>query len=109
MKCLRRLYDGMMTGSQCYAQWDITTSKRILADPRRMMILGLSLLPIFLIGVVFAEGVSNALPELLGGKQSYGPAYYTTTIFWPRSRSALSPGSSPAVSVRAAASLSPRP
>ena len=81
MKCLRRLYDGMMTGSQCYAQWDITTSKRILADPRRMMILGLSLLPIFLIGVVFAEGVSNALPELLGGKQSYGPAYYTTTIF----------------------------
>jgi hypothetical protein len=70
-----------MAGARCYAQWDIATSKRILADRRRMLILGLLILPIFLIGAVFADDVGNALPHLLGGKQAYGPAHYTTTIF----------------------------
>jgi uncharacterized membrane protein YfcA len=81
MKWLRQLYDGMMAGAHSYAQWDIDTSKRILGDRRRMLILGVSLLPIVLIGVVFADDVGSALPALLGGKQAYGPAYYTTTIF----------------------------
>jgi len=81
MKWLRQLYDGMMAGAQVYAQWDITTSKRILGDRRRMLILGLLMLPIAVVGVAFAADVGGALPALLGGKQAYGPAYYTTTIF----------------------------
>lgn len=81
MTSLRLLYEGMMAGAQSYARWDIDTSQRILRDRRRMAILGLFLLPIALIGVAFADDVSGALPELLGGKQAYGPAYYTTTIF----------------------------
>jgi len=71
----------MMLGSSSYAKWDIEISQRILKDRRRMMILGLLLIPIFLIGIAFADEVGNALPGVLGGKQAYGPAFYTTTIF----------------------------
>lgn len=77
----RQFYDLMMLGSNSYAKWDIETSLRILRDRRRMMILGLLLLPIALIGIAFADQVGNALPGVLGGKQAYGPAFYTTTIF----------------------------
>lgn len=81
MSLPRQFYDLMMLGSSSYAKWDIETSLRILRDRRRMMIMVLLLLPIALIGIVFADDVGSALPALLGGKQSYGPAYYTTTIF----------------------------
>ena len=77
----RQFYDLMMLGSSSYAKWDIETSLRILRDRRRMMILGLLLLPIALIGIAFADQVGDALPGVLGGKQAYGPAFYTTTIF----------------------------
>jgi uncharacterized membrane protein YfcA len=46
-----------------------------------MALLGLFLLPIAVIGVAFADDLGAALPQILGGKQAYGPAYYTTTIF----------------------------
>jgi uncharacterized membrane protein YfcA len=81
MKWLRLMYDGMMAGAQSYAQWDIDTSQRIVRDRRRMAILGLLLLPIAVIGLAFADDVGAALPQIIGGKQAYGPAYYTTTIF----------------------------
>lgn len=77
----RRLYDAMMVGARSYAQWDIDTSLRILRDRRRMLILGLMMLPIVLISVAFADEFGEALPEMLGGKQAYAPAFYTTAIF----------------------------
>jgi uncharacterized membrane protein YfcA len=81
MTRFRQFYDLMMAGAQSYAQWDIDTSQRILHDRRRMMVLALMLLPIALIGVAFADQVSDALPGMLGSKQAYSPAYYSTTIF----------------------------
>lgn len=81
MRVLREFYELMMFGARSYAKWDIDTSQRILHDRRRMAILGLLMLPILLIGVAFADQVSEALPSMLGSKQAYGPAYYTTTIF----------------------------
>jgi uncharacterized membrane protein YfcA len=81
MNWLRQLYDLMYAGARCYAQWDIDTSQRILHDRRRMALLALLMLPIALIGVAFADQVGAALPEIIGGKQAYGPAHYTTTIF----------------------------
>ena len=81
MSLPRQFYDLMMLGSSSYAKWDIETSLRILRDPKRMMILLLLLLPIALIGIAFADQVGDALPGVLGGKQAYGPAFYTTTIF----------------------------
>ncbi len=81
MKWLRNVYDGMCLGAQSYAQWDISTSRRILRDRRRLVVLGLLLVPIALGGIAFAEEIGSALPKLLGSKQAYGPAHYTTTIF----------------------------
>ncbi|MFZ5474887.1 MAG: sulfite exporter TauE/SafE family protein [Pseudomonadota bacterium] len=81
MSLPRHLYDLMMLGARSYAQWDIETSQRILRERRRLMVLLLCLLPIAVIGVAFADEVGSALPDILGGKQAYGPAHYTTTIF----------------------------
>jgi uncharacterized membrane protein YfcA len=81
MKWMSQFYDGLMIGARSYAQWDIAISQRILKDRRRMAILGALLLPIAMIGVAFADELGTALPEIIGGKQAYGPAYYTTTVF----------------------------
>ncbi len=81
MSWMRDFYDGMRQGAESYAQWDISTSRRILADRRRMLVLLLLLVPIVVGGYAFAGEVEEALPALLGSKQAYGPAHYTTAIF----------------------------
>ncbi|HZY05262.1 MAG TPA: sulfite exporter TauE/SafE family protein [Anaeromyxobacteraceae bacterium] len=81
MTWLRRFHDGMVLGARAYARWDISTSRRILGDRRRLLALVLLLLPIALGGWAFAGEIGEALPALLGGKQAYGPAHYTTAIF----------------------------
>ncbi|MBS3936075.1 MAG: sulfite exporter TauE/SafE family protein [Sulfuritalea sp.] len=77
----REFYALMMHGARSFARWEIDTSLRILHDRRRMGLLLLLILPVFLIGTTFAESVNEALPNVLGGKQAFSPAYYTTTIF----------------------------
>jgi len=68
-------------GARAYAQWDISTSRRILRDRKRLAVLALLLVPVVLGGIAFAGEVEGALPALLGSKQAYGPAHYTTVIF----------------------------
>ena len=81
MRWARVFYEGLCLGARAYAQWDITTSRRILRDRRRLAVLALLLVPVALGGFAFAAEVEEALPALLGSKQAYGPAHYTTTIF----------------------------
>lgn len=81
MSWMRHLYDGMRLGAQSFAQWDISTSRRILADRRRRLALLLLVVPIVVGGFALAGEVEEALPALLGSKQAYGPAHYTATIF----------------------------
>lgn len=81
MNWARHLYQGLCLGARSYAQWDISTSRRILGDRRRLLVLALLLVPVVLGGIAFAAEVEEALPKLLGSKQAYGPAHYTTTIF----------------------------
>jgi uncharacterized protein len=81
MKWARHLYEGLCLGARSYAQWDISTSKRILKDRRRLLVLALLLVPVVLGSVAFAAEIEEALPGLLGSKQAYGPAHYTVTIF----------------------------
>ena len=81
MSWARCLYDGLCLGARSYAQWDISTSRRILRDKRRLAVLALLLLPVVLGGIAFAGEIEEALPSLLGSKQAYGPAHYTTLIF----------------------------
>jgi uncharacterized membrane protein YfcA len=81
MKWARQLYEALTLGARSYAQWDIATSRRILADRRRLLVLALLLVPVVLGGYAFAAELEETLPKLLGSKQAYGPAHYTTTIF----------------------------
>jgi len=71
----------MMAGARYHAQWELEVSNRILRDRRRLALLLLLTLPALLIGICFADQAGDALPKLLGGKEAYSPAYYTTTIF----------------------------
>jgi uncharacterized membrane protein YfcA len=81
MKWARHLYEGLVLGARSYAQWDVATSRRILRDRRRLVVLALLLVPVVIGSIAFAAELEDALPRLLGSKQAYGPAHYTTTIF----------------------------
>ncbi len=71
----------MMMGARAHAKWEIDVSNTIFGDKKRMIILGLFIIPIILLGVAFADQISEALPDLLGGKKAYSPAFYSTGIF----------------------------
>jgi hypothetical protein len=71
----------MMMGARAHARWEIDISNTILRDRKRVMILCLTLLPILLGGIVFADQIGESLPDLLGGKKAYSPAFYSTGIF----------------------------
>jgi uncharacterized membrane protein YfcA len=71
----------MMAGSRAFAEWEIRNADSILKDRKRILLLGLLLIPIFIGGIAFAEQIGGALPNLLGGKKAYSPAFYSTGIF----------------------------
>ncbi len=81
MNFIRQLGSFMMMGARAHAQWEIETSQRILFSKKRMLILGLLILPILVLGVAYAADVAQVLPDVLGGKKAYSPAYYTLGIF----------------------------
>ncbi|MBW2005589.1 MAG: sulfite exporter TauE/SafE family protein [Deltaproteobacteria bacterium] len=71
----------MMVGAKALAMWEVDNSNTILRDRKRLMILGLLIAPIIIGGIAFADQIGGALPELLGGKKAYSPAFYTPSIF----------------------------
>ncbi len=71
----------MMMGARAHARWEIDVSNTILGDKKRLIILGLLTVPVIWGGIAFAEEIGTALPELLGGKKAYSPAFYGTGIF----------------------------
>jgi len=81
MNLLKQWGRFMMMGAKAHARWEIDISNTILGDRRRLIILGLLTIPIILGGIAFAEQIGGALPEVLGGKKAYSPAFYSTGIF----------------------------
>jgi len=81
MNFFRQWGEFMMMGARAHAKWELEMSNNILHDKKRMFILGLLTIPIILGGIAFAEQIGSALPELLGGKKAYSPAFYSTGIF----------------------------
>jgi uncharacterized protein len=71
----------LMMGAQAHARWEINVSNTIFGDRKRLIILALATVPVILGGIAFAEQISGALPSLIGGKETYSPAYYSTGIF----------------------------
>ena len=84
MKFAAELGKFMMAGARAHAKWEIENADRIMGSRKRLFILAALLIPVFigiLGGFVFAEDVGQMLPQSLGGKSAYTPAYYSTTIF----------------------------
>jgi len=78
----------MTAAARSHAAWELDVSRRILGDPRRVVLLLLLLLPIFVFGPAVAAQVADhaaaagdTLPDVLGGKKAYSPAFYSTGIF----------------------------
>jgi len=71
----------MMMGARALAKWEVENSNTILRERKRLIIFGLLILPVIFGGIAFADQVGEAMPEFLGGKKAYSPAYYGTFIF----------------------------
>jgi uncharacterized membrane protein YfcA len=75
----------MMMGARALARWEIDNSNTILRDRKRLVILGLLVVPIIIGGVAFAdhfvEPLGKVMPDVLGGHKAYSPAFYNTFIF----------------------------
>lgn len=70
-----------MLGAQAHARWEIEMSNNILGSRKRLILLGLLVLPVVLGGIALADDITNVLPDLLGGKKAYSPAFYSVGIF----------------------------
>jgi hypothetical protein len=78
----------MSAAARAHAEWELETSRRILGDPRRIVAVILLLVPILVFGPAMAAQVAGRaaaagvdLPHVLGGKNAYSPAFYSTRIF----------------------------
>jgi len=78
----------MSAAARAHAAWELETSRRILGDPRRIVAVILLLVPILVFGPAMAAQVAGQaaaagvdLPHVLGGKNAYSPAFYSTRIF----------------------------
>lgn len=70
-----------MMGARAHARWEIDVSNKVFGDKKRLLILGLLVIPILIGGIAIADQSGVALPDILGGKKAYSPAFYTNTIF----------------------------
>lgn len=71
----------MYAGAVAQANWEKEISTRILGSRRRLLILALMIMPVFILGYAFADEIGGTLPETIGGHEAYGPAEYSLLIF----------------------------
>ncbi|WP_316901059.1 sulfite exporter TauE/SafE family protein [Pseudodesulfovibrio indicus] len=71
----------MLAGAGAMANWEIENAKSIVSSRKKLLLIGLMIIPIILIGVAFADEIGPALPDLIGGKKAYSPAFYSLSIF----------------------------
>lgn len=81
MRVFRDLAQLMVAGSRAHAKWEMNVCSTIMHSRKRLMILALLVIPVFLIGIACADEVANTLPHFLGGKKAYSPAFYSLDIF----------------------------
>jgi Predicted permeases len=81
MKFFNELNQFMVAGMKAHARWELEMANNILRNRKRLVILGLLLIPIFLGGIAFADSLGEALPSFIGGKSAFGPSHYTNLIF----------------------------
>jgi len=78
---MRALFNFLMEGARAHARWDYEVSMSILKSRKRMLLVLCLALPAILFSVAMAAGDGSVLPEILGGKKAYSPAFYTPEVF----------------------------
>jgi uncharacterized membrane protein YfcA len=81
MNFLKQFGRFIALGARAHARWEINVARTILGDRKRLIILWLLVIPIFVVGFVYAAPIGEAMPEILGGKKAYSPAFFTAFIF----------------------------
>ena len=75
MSNARRMYEFLMAGARAHAQWDYEVSMSIIKNKKKLLIIGILLMPI--LAVTFTGAA-----DMIGSKQAYAPAHYTDLIFF---------------------------
>ncbi len=81
MTFFRQWAQFMLAGAMAHARWEKQMSDTILGSRKRLVALALLLLPVVLGGIALAGPLAAGLPDVLGGKKAYSPAFFTTGIF----------------------------
>jgi hypothetical protein len=71
----RQIFEFMKAASIAHAKWDYEVSMSIIKNRKKLLVLLILLLPILAISILQAA-------DLIGGKTAYGPAHYSTMIFF---------------------------
>lgn len=70
-----------MAAATAHAKWEKDVSDTVFSSRKRVLMLGLLMLPVAVGGIAFADQIAGMLPEMIGGKTAYSPAFFTPTIF----------------------------
>ncbi len=70
----RKIYEFLKMASIAHAKWDYEVSMSIIKSRKKLLILGILLLPI--LGLSFLQAA-----DMIGGKTAYAPAHYSNMIF----------------------------
>ncbi|OEU70268.1 MAG: hypothetical protein BA863_11755 [Desulfovibrio sp. S3730MH75] len=79
MKFARKFYTALQEAARAHARWDLEVSTSIIKDKRKVWLLAILTALGLMVSLAFADTID--LPEMLGGKKAYTPAFYTTGIF----------------------------
>ncbi|QGY40371.1 TSUP family transporter [Pseudodesulfovibrio cashew] len=71
----------MMAGAGALARWEIENAKSITGSRKKLLLIALLTIPAVLGSIAFADQIGPALPDLLGGKKAYSPAFYSLGIY----------------------------
>ncbi len=77
MKWGRKMFGMFMAASRAQAEWDYEVSMSILQSRKKMLILGLLMIPAVATSIALAAGGGG----MLGGKSAYSPAFYDNFTF----------------------------
>src|SRR5512141_2901784 len=70
----RKVFEFLHAASVAHAKWDYETSMSIIQNKKRLWVLLVMLMPILLVSIAGAT-------DMLGKKEAYAPAFYSTNIF----------------------------
>ena len=71
----------LMAGVTAQANWEKSLSSTILRSRKRLLILALLIVPIFLVSYALAADGGVSLPDAVGSHEAYGPSEYTMVVF----------------------------